>query len=89
MKCYNPENRHNRKPTWSEKNPQGRWRAFDYEELTNRDKTTLDIFWRRDDSLEDSDNLPEPDTLARDIVEELQAALVQFQAIAEDLGEEA
>jgi len=44
VKCYNPENRHNRKPTWSEKNPQGRWRAFDYEELINRDKASLDIF---------------------------------------------
>ena len=87
VKCYNPENRHNRKPTWSEKNPQGRWRAFDYEELINRDKASLDIFWLRDESLEDSDNLPDPDILAREIVEDLQAALVQFQAIAEDLGE--
>jgi len=89
VKCYNPENRHNRKPTWSEKNPQGRWRAFDYEELINRDKASLDIFWLRDESLEDSDNLPDPDILAREIVEDLQAALVQFQAIAEDLGETA
>jgi type I restriction enzyme M protein len=76
------------RPTWSEKNPQGRWRAFDYEELINRDKASLDIFWLKDESLEDSDNLPEPNTLAREIVEDLQAALVQFQAIAEDLGEE-
>ena len=76
------------KYTWSEKNPQGRWRAFDYEELINRDKASLDIFWLKDESLEDSENLPEPDALAREIVEDLQAALVQFQAIAEDLGEE-
>jgi len=89
VKCYNPENRHNRKPTWSEKNLQGRWRPFDYEELINRDKASLDIFWLRDESLEDSDNLPDPDILAREIVEDLQAALVQFQAIAEDLGETA
>jgi type I restriction enzyme M protein len=89
VKCYNPENRHNRKPTWSEKNPQGRWRAFDYEELINRDKVSLDIFWLKDESLEDSDNLPDPDILAREIVEDLQAALIQFQAIAEDLGETA
>jgi type I restriction enzyme M protein len=87
VKCYNPENRHNRKPTWSEKNPQGRWRAFDYEELTNQDKASLDIFWLRDESLEDSDNLPEPDILAREIVEDLEAALEQFRLIAEDLGE--
>lgn len=89
VKCYNPDNRHNRKPTWLDKNPQGRWRAFDYEELINRDKASLDIFWLRDESLEDSDNLPEPDTLAREIVEDLQAALVQFQTIAEDLEETA
>jgi type I restriction enzyme M protein len=63
--------RHNRKPSWSEKNPQGRWRAFDYEELINRDKASLDTFWLRDESLEDSENLPEPDTLAREIVEDL------------------
>jgi type I restriction enzyme M protein len=88
VKCYNPENRHNRKPTWSEKEPQGRWRPFDYEELINRDKASLDIFWLKDESLEDSDNLPEPGTLAHEIVEDLQAALSQFQAIAEDLGEE-
>jgi type I restriction enzyme M protein len=88
VKCYNAENRYNRKPTWSEKNPQGRWRAFDYEEIVNRDKASLDIFWLKDESLEDSENLPEPDTLAREIVEDLQAALVQFQTIAEDLGEE-
>ncbi len=88
VKCYNSENRHNRKSTWSEKKPQGRWRIFDYEELINRDKASLDIFWLRDESLEDSDNLPEPDILACEIVEDLQAALVQFQAIAEDLGGE-
>jgi len=55
------------------------------DELINRDKASLDIFWLRDESLEDSDSLPEPDILAREIVEDLQAALVQFQAIAEDL----
>jgi type I restriction enzyme M protein len=88
VECYNPKNRHERKPTWSEKNPTGRWRPFDYEELINRDKASLDIFWLRDESLEASENLPEPDVIAREIVEDLQSALVQFQAIAEDLGEE-
>ena len=62
--------------------------GFDYEELINRDKASLDIFWLRDESLEASENLPEPDVIAREIVEDLQAALVQFKAIAEDLGEE-
>ena len=75
-----------RKPTWSDKNPDGRWRAYDYDELINRDKASLDIFWLRDESLEDSDNLPDPDILAQEIVDDLEAALEQFREIAADLG---
>ena len=67
------------------KNPGGRWRSFDYEELVKRDKASLDIFWLRDESLEDSDSLPDPDLIAEEIVEDLQAALDQFAAIANDL----
>ena len=88
VKCYNPKNRHKRKPTWSEKKPGGRWRAFDYEQLVNRDKASLDIFWLKDESLEDSENLPDPDILAQEIVVDLEAALEQFREIAEDLGED-
>lgn len=88
VKCYNPKNRHKRKATWSEANPEGRWRAFTYEELAARDKVNLDIFWLRDESLEDSANLPNPDVLAVEIVEDLEAALDQFRGIANDLGEE-
>ena len=80
-------NRQIRKPTWNEKNPNGRWRCYDYEELISRDKASLDIFWLKDESLEDSDNLPEPGVLAAEIVEDLQAALEQFREIAADLGE--
>jgi type I restriction enzyme M protein len=83
--CYNPKNRHERKPTWSEKNPQGRWRVYDYEELTKRDKLNLDTFWLKDESLEDSANLPRPDIIAQEIVEDLEAALSQFATIATDL----
>jgi type I restriction enzyme M protein len=85
--CYNPENRHERTATWSEENPDGRWRAFDYDELMARDKVNLDIFWLRDESLEETANLPEPDVLAVEIVDDLEAALEQFRLIAEDLGE--
>ncbi len=53
-----------------------------------RDKFNLDIFWLRDESLEDSANLPDPEVIAREIVEDLQAALEQFAAIAEDLGQD-
>ena len=85
--CYNPKNRHERKPTWSENNPQGRWRAYAYEDLAKRDKLNLDIFWLKDESLEDSANLPGPEIIAAEIVEDLQAALAQFAEIAADLKE--
>ena len=84
--CYHPQNRHERKPTWSEKNPTGRWRAYSYEELLQRDKVSLDIFWLKDESLEDSANLPAPDVIAADIAEDLRTALEQFESINEDVG---
>ena len=86
--CYHPDNRQERQPTWSEENPQGRWRVFSYEDLMARDKANLDIFWLRDELLEDSDNLPDPDVLAREIMEELKVALEQFAGIVEELGSE-
>jgi type I restriction enzyme M protein len=73
--------------TWSEYNPEGRWRVFTYDELMARDKVSLDIFWLRDASLEDAANLPDPDVLAQEIVKELEAALEQFRAIVEELGD--
>ena len=85
---YNPENRHDRTPTWNEDNPGGRWRAFDYADLLRRDKVSLDLFWLRDESLEDSANLPDPDLIAEEIADDLEAALEQFAAIAADLRTE-
>ena len=85
VKLYNPRNRHDRKPTWSEENPTGRWRAYTYEEILARDKVSLDITWLKDESLEDSANLPEPDVLAEEIIEDLKAATAQFEAILADL----
>ncbi len=72
-------NRHKRRQAWNEKNLDGRWRCFTYEKLTKRDKLNLDIFWIKDKSLEDAENLPEP--LADDIAD----ALEQFRTIARDL----
>jgi type I restriction enzyme M protein len=86
IKCYNPDNRYDRKPTWSPENPNGRWRFYTYDEIMQRDKVNLDIFWLKDKSLEDSENLPDPDVLARDIAENLEAALEQFESIYMDLG---
>ena len=71
------------------KNPEGRWRTFYYDEILKRDKVSLDIFWLKDESLEDSDSLPDPDVIAEEIVEDLQAALDQFAAISSDLRDRA
>ena len=84
--CYNPANRHLRKATWSAENPEGRWRSYGYDELLARDKASLDIFWLRDESLADSDNLPAPEIIAQEIVDDLEAALEQFRLIAADLN---
>jgi len=86
VKLYNPANRHARKATWSEKNPEGRWRAYDFDTLLARDKASLDILWLKDESLSDSDNLPEPGVIAAEIVEDLEAALEQFRLIEADLN---
>jgi type I restriction enzyme M protein len=51
-----------------------------------KDKVSLDIFWLKDESLEDSENLPEPDILAADIAENLESALEQFRSIHEDVN---
>ena len=83
VECYKPENRHRRKPTWSEAKPEGRWRSFDYGDLMKRDKVNLDIFWLKDTSLEDSDDLPTPDVLAQEIADDMQTALEMFTAVAE------
>jgi type I restriction enzyme M protein len=59
-----------------------RFRPFAYDELVARDKANLDLVWLKDDSLEDLDNLPAPEVIAREIVEDLTAALVEFEAVA-------
>lgn len=81
IQCYNPENRRDRKET-------ERFKAFTYDELIQRDKVSLDIFWLKDESLEDSENLPPPDIIAREIADNLESALEQFNGIYEDLGRE-
>ncbi|HOF58624.1 MAG TPA: class I SAM-dependent DNA methyltransferase, partial [Syntrophorhabdaceae bacterium] len=76
--CYNPENRHERRES-------ERFKRFSFDELMQRDKVSLDIFWLKDESLEDSENLPAPEVLGRDIVENLEVALEQFTSITEEL----
>jgi type I restriction enzyme M protein len=79
--CYNPDNRHEREET-------ERFKSFTYDELMERDKVSLDILWIKDESLEDTENLPEPEVLASDIVENLEAALDQFREVSEELEAE-
>jgi type I restriction enzyme M protein len=87
IKCYNTADRHKRTETWNAKtNPEGRWRKFSYEELKARDKTSLDVFWLRDKSLTDLDNLPEPDELAEEIIENLEAGLDSFREVLAGLN---
>ena len=81
IRCYHPENRHERAETWSPENPDGRWRRFSAEEILKRDKTSLDIFWIKDKSLADLDSLPDPDVLAADIIENLQSAMDSFNEL--------
>jgi len=76
--CYRPDARNKR--TESE-----RFRRFTYDDLIARDKASLDIFWLRDESLEDTDNLPAPGVIAAEIVEDLEAALAEFAELAESL----
>jgi type I restriction enzyme M protein len=85
--CFNPKNRSKRKELWNaETNPEGRWRKFSYDELTARDKTSLDITWLKDQSLADLDNLPDPDVLAGEIVVNIEAALANFRNVLDGLG---
>ena len=80
--CYKPGNRHERIESEF-------FRAFSYDELLARDKASLDIIWLRDQSLEDTENLPPPEVIAQQIVEDLQAALAEFAAVAESLTRKA
>lgn len=82
ISCYNPYNHHKRKELYNaETNPEGRWRKFSYDEIIARDKTSLDISWIKNKSLADLDNLPDPDVLANEIIENLEAGLDSFREI--------
>jgi len=78
VECYRPRQRHKRAES-------DRFRRFTYDEVVARDKASLDIFWLRDESLEDTDNLPPPGVIAAEIVEDLEAALAEFTELADAL----
>ena len=76
--CYHPENRHQRSET-------ERFKRYSYAELMARDKASLDIFWLKDDSLDNLDELPPPDVLQQEIIDHLEAALAAFRDVAAGL----
>ena len=82
IECYKAGDRSKRR----EAKTKERWKAFTYEELIARDKTNLDIFWLKDESLEDSENLPAPEVLAAEIVEQLESVLEEFRSVEEVLA---
>jgi type I restriction enzyme M protein len=85
VELYIVANRHQRKATWSEKKPEGRWRPYGFDEIIARDKASLDIFWLRDESLDDSANLPDPHVLATEIADDVRASLEQIEDVLADL----
>lgn len=86
IQCYHPANRRRRMALWSEDSPDGRWRSYSREEILARDKASLDIFWLKDKSLTDLDNLPEPEELAAEIIENLEAGLDALRGVLDALG---
>lgn len=76
--CYGGRERKGRKES-------ERFRKFAYKDLIARDKLNLDIFWLKDDSFADLENLPAPEILTDEIVETLEAALEEFRVVAETL----
>ena len=84
--CYNADNIHERVETYDpETNPTGRWRKYSIDDIKKRDKTSLDITWLKDDSLTDLDNLPDPEDLASDIIDNIEAGLASFRAVLDEL----
>ena len=88
INLYNSDNINRRSETWSEDNEEGRWRKYSYEEVLERDKTSLDIFWIKDKSLTDLDNLPDPDILANEIIENIESGLSSFREIMDSISQE-
>lgn len=82
IELYNSIDLSKRKETWSKEKPEGRWRKFSQKEILKRDKTNLDIFWLKNDNILDLENLPEPDVLAKEIIENIEDALESFKSIS-------
>ncbi len=62
------------------------WRKLTYEDIIAGAKLSLDIFRIRDESQADLDNLPDPDVLAEEIIENLEAGVESFEKIMESIN---
>ena len=88
--CYRSGEINQRQASWSDRNPQGRWRQFDYETLLGRDKVNLDLSWlKEEDARSSATALPAPEDLATLITGELRAALKHFQNASRRLDSQA
>ena len=87
IECYNSQNIEDRKENWHEhKNPDGRWRKFSINNILKRDKTNLDILWINDHSLTDLENLPDPDLISSEIIENIESSLNNLREISSSLS---
>jgi len=86
VELYKPGDRPSRRETWNAEAQQGRWRRYSFDEIAQRDKCSLDIFWLRDESLDDPNNLPTPEVIADEIIEDLETALDEIRLVAADLA---
>lgn len=86
---YRPGERQRRVATWSPATPEGRWRAYTYDEIVARDKVSLDLAWLHDESLEDGASLPDPHVLAQEIADDPRSAVAQIEDILDDLKQRA
>lgn len=85
IECFKAGRLQDREETWNEQSETGRWRKYLYEDILKRRNTNLDISWLKDDSLIDLDNLPEPELLLEDIIENIESALANFKVIRDSL----
>jgi type I restriction enzyme M protein len=79
-KCFGADShgREKRKPCDSKED---RWRPFSIDEVKKRDYKIDGLKWLKDESLDDLDDLPEPDELATDAIAELEAAVEELNAV--------
>ncbi|MEJ2884581.1 type I restriction-modification system subunit M [Pedobacter sp. GR22-6] len=85
INCYMPGKEKDRVQSWSKNTPSGRWRKYSKDEITSRDKASLDLFWLKDDNFIDFENIPEPDVLLGDIIENIESALANFKTIRDSV----